>query len=1836
MPSRFEQLGFEPQKEIVYNKHLPYVDELDAESNRQLADIKAYYGLTAQLRDIRVGGSHWCSQLSRYIRLYGRKFSKEDHVNFIRLTFELVTIPDLESSLIVKFAGLLSTLLKKTDLLTRDDLQLPWRPLYVVMEKTLYSKYEPHGLELLPHTIDGTLKQLAKDCNPYFSVESTQEMLEEWRPLLCPFDVTMMKGVQYLSLFLPQFLPPEFHDRGFKLWLDEFFSIWDSINASLWDENLRKLFSRIASYNIGYIDWEPLIPKIFTRIMKSFALPVGSVKVSFTTHDNTTVAPLADWVVAMIGHGSSAQDHLTKLFQATESYFYPSNFGKYTIKLSNFVLFLTKAFVRRLDRERHHKDSWWGRTRDGYCLTEDDITAFVLSVKPALFLLMFGKLGVHMVLGAFQNVVTLRPELIIPSLLEKTYPAMETLTEHHRLLSCMTCIAAAALPMMKVTAHYSEGRQHILPLLQLSMPGIDPNDPRKSLTTMQFVSLVVALVPIVDCSQAIHVRTDLTDEERELCLQTAQFEDFILQFLDRVFNLIENYSGSVSTPDQANHGPDKTLNPEEKIMEMALLSTFRTLLGQSSSKLFKVALDRLFRFVSTKVLEISMSGRLTGGLCRAAATARPEDTLKKFLPHLHSIIMSHATAEEISKEENLDTELLWNLLCLSQIVRCRGTCVLVYMDRLIEVLDFTLQLNSKQGYTIGASLLSHILQVFTHIYALDFRGSAEGYDRPFEEYLPIRDWGVNCVVDDVKMKWHVPSKTEKEAATMLLRRYLIPNLDKLMKFSRGEMLSRDLVLQSLVIIQYCVKGAAVMLPTWNSDPLDLVEHEVALKRHDHVCGFDDTIEIDGKNVRQMITECLCPLQKFLLESSEDDTKSLLQLLEVYNQLILYDGVRKNEFDARWKNFHMAKKATEDKIRGKKKHLRAMVVDRCLLQHELRILNKNAKVMTELHRELFVNLFLLSTSRYSEVRKRAQSTLALAIEKFAYSYKVIIGDILKCLSDNQEVEHHQFKGALHVVLSKKKKCLATKRNWDVVGQLWPAIVKAQHSEKPSIIAIIESIIDRIHKDLHHPVIYITTSENCIEASRAMWNSKPEPSAPQASPEQIQHGLKMEQERNQKNVTSYLKVLHDLVKLVKDGNLQWRFSQISMELAALLLRPDVPVPADLVAMVTEGLVHDALNVRKISVAALVAILKTQKVLSRVKEVDPFEISGMAPPGGVVKPGERADYAWHLYKEEENVYESEQTYESCVYVEKPHWGYYTWPKKLKCNVPPSEQPVNIQQFTDAQKIILDSLMKPEFIEKLMKFLALEETKGKDRFHTKYYMLFKGLFRNYGDVILPLLKPYVERLVEDVTPATHESSQRCAAEVLTGLMRGCKHWTYNKVTEMWNWLIPLLRRTLVNLSIESVRDWGTALATASESRDPRKLRPLFEMLMDNPLSGDGGSFNDASRLCVLQGALGQQEWRVPTLSSRLLAYLMPLLNHPYENVRERMGSVLNTILMFDYDWCGVNRESKSPNHSQFIRFVLPKIESLKEFPISSNNGHHDNGLPGQQAMDDDGQQSAVSNGDANSERKSAICILKTTMKFLRSSFTRPFKFPDIDDIYQFLTILCQQMGNKDLSNLNPDLDLQKDCLVCGVFLAQMIVDSNDLPGILKVISQVTKMSSWRAREGVLSFLQLLVFYNLYIFSNADIVNSVRDIILSLLGDEQLEVREMAATTLGGFLHCGYLKMDDELMTRFEKLSGRKLKKKQIRALPTEALISRHAGVLGLSACIQAYPYDVPEFMPQILMDLCEHIQDPQPIQLTVKKTLSDFRRTHQDSWHDHKLKFTDDQLCVLTDLLVSPNYYA
>ncbi|MGH0134628.1 UNVERIFIED_CONTAM: hypothetical protein FKN15_023543 [Acipenser sinensis] len=182
------------------------------------------------------------------------------------------------------------------------------------------------------------------------------------------------------------------------------------------------------------------------------------------------------------------------------------------MKLMKLVQRLPASVVRRLHRERYKKQTWLTPVPDSHKLTDQDITDFVESMKQPVLLAMFSKTGSLDAAQALQNLALMRPELVIPPLLEKTYPAMETLTEPHQLTATLSCVIGVARSLVSGGKRFPEGPKHMLPLLMRALPGVDPNDFSKCMITFQFIATFSTLVPLVDCSSAVHERDDLTED----------------------------------------------------------------------------------------------------------------------------------------------------------------------------------------------------------------------------------------------------------------------------------------------------------------------------------------------------------------------------------------------------------------------------------------------------------------------------------------------------------------------------------------------------------------------------------------------------------------------------------------------------------------------------------------------------------------------------------------------------------------------------------------------------------------------------------------------------------------------------------------------------------------------------------------------------------------------------------------------------------------------------------------------------------------------------------------------------------------------------------------------------------------------------------------------------------------------------------------------------------------------------------------------------------------------------------------------------------------------------
>ena len=120
-------------------------------------------------------------------------------------------------------------------------------------------------------------------------------------------------------------------------------------------------------------------------------------------------------------------------------------------------------------------------------------------------------------------------------------------------------------------------------------------------------------------------------------------------------------------------------------------------------------------------------------------------------------------------------------------------------------------------------------------------------------------------------------------------------------------------------------------------------------------------------------------------------------------------------------------------------------------------------------------------------------------------------------------------------------------------------------------------------------------------------------------------------------------------------------------------------------------------------------------------------------------------------------------------------------------------------------------------------------------------------------------------------------------------------------------------------------------------------------------------------------------------------------------------------------------------------------------------------------------------------------------------------------------------------------------------------------------------------------------------------ELLLELLHDPHVEGREMAATTLAGVVRCSQRARVESLRRRFARLVDSTALPRRGDPQFEPAMRSLHGGILGATALVGAYPYEVPPWMPALLLDtIAPHTDDPMPIASTVRRCAAEFRRTY------------------------------
>lgn len=179
---------------------------------------------------------------------------------------------------------------------------------------------------------------------------------------------------------------------------------------------------------------------------------------------------------------------------------------------------------------------------------------------------------------------------------------------------------------------------------------------------------------------------------------------------------------------------------------------------------------------------------------------------------------------------------------------------------------------------------------------------------------------------------------------------------------------------------------------------------------------------------------------------------------------------------------------------------------------------------------------------------------------------------------------------------------------------------------------------------------------------------------------------------------------------------------------------------------------------------------------------------------------------------------------------------------------------------------------------------------------------------------------------------------------------------------------------------------------------------------------------------------------------------------------------------------------------------------------------------------------------------------------------------------------------------------------------EDSDAQKILHIVLEAMKSDLWSERAASLAFVQYFWFRHAMVLGfkgTGVLVQAVEN----LLADEKQEVRELASVTLSGVIRG---LPENEAKSLREKYVERALqlmpcrRRRRRNGSSTENQVSsiaqRHGAALALKAFVLSSPYDVPGWLPGILMALVKLSSEPPPVRTAVTSALAEFRRTHPE----------------------------
>ncbi|KAI0094551.1 ARM repeat-containing protein [Irpex rosettiformis] len=1552
--------------------------------------------------------------------------------------------------------------------------------------------------------------------------------------------------------------------------------------------------------------------------------------------------------------GSRALDTLDKLLTSTESFFHPSNTGHWTLALTGFLHRLAVEFCKRW-KEEQQSTCYTPVTRR---LTPTIKRAFVTILRTPTLLAIFAKdpISATYSQGALRTLAMLEPDLIMPEILERAYSGLELVNETHRTTAILTALASGALPLVSEKV-WLGGQKHIAPLLELCIPGIDLNDPLKTACTSMFIASVVQHMKIGDLSmqqggaplsgdiveESMNIdnpegsrlpdgteqgpETRLSrEEERTLAREsTAGFADWVTSLFRRVFALYENL------PEEGGKKNTTGGKMEEAVLK-SLKGTLDILCLQLSDPLFDLVLKLVYDYGTTNAR--SNAVRAFGQLVACLARVQPEKVISKFLPYCSNQIreeLKHGASSIRTTSTHAavpsDTTLHWNMAILRGCLGYGGPALLKYKDQVIELLQLLVdKTKGERGYTGTGRLLHRILHTVAGVYPINARfvNTNEWNDPEFDKIHNLH-WGRLYEPEDVKIEWHVPSPGEVDFVLEIMDKIAGPALDRIEALldtaGRWDNVGRNDFCRFLHPVRSMWSG----LPTFLKEGQKEVKNpclypetelqELLVTPIDVKAGFVLENPSDTRYQRaaahrarfgNVIHRATTVLQHN--QEGEDHIDAVISISKAIDVYLLEYAMTRSTFDSLQQAYTVSRDSNRMWPR-QKENSRQVFLKRAQAYHAGRnYLHSLYRRRSELDDKLLDDLVDLSLSPYTRVRRHSQAVFHNACGYFLRSGRYCMPKLLQTLEKGTDPD--RMKGALYVLWNKGTASYALADPHFHVKYL-RALLECQHQEKPSIQKLVGQLATDATALLTEEAVHTDAFNEGIPGVEAAI----EQLATEFSPSLMDQALLAEASkkgpiRRQLKVRRHEEAISSILEFSSRPSTHWRYVQFASKFLFNLIRRDAPVSASLAKFFADHCTSPHSSIRSTAHKAIVKITwhikcrtfsKNSEDLWREEWKNPLAIDVLVKEPAVflqqiTTPIGRVD--------------------NNFYVDKLSTGFLVWAPSVKAyRLPPTKQPA--VQWEDVSQPALQAIQEvfsaDGYFSQLAQLFGQESNKESNRLtlRSENAIFIKSIAKMYQ----ANFSGAIQSAIDSALGENDRFKQRGAAEMLAGLLRGSKHWPREQFEAVWTWFMERFERIYAQIKPDTLPFWEGLFNEQLSERDYRRTQPLVDAILALPLDFQGDSAFAMSKALTLFNIVVDSCWPCfYPVSDKYMSLFLANANTGYADIRSHIAHNLAAIISEQwrpaYPSTGLFLEacktSDDPLFLRQARYEAQLTEILKQLPKW--------------------KQERFPPPRVNQSQYDKVGL--TLLQWIWTAAHGPH--PNL--VFRYIVILLPEILR--MSELNDSSELQRYSSAVLYILSAV----NAPPDYVEVVAEhflsaIKSSDSWRVRLKALPTLLVFIYRNLMLITT-ETVTRMMDVLLDCLSDENVEVREMASQMLSGVVRCSQRQSIIPLRDRFMELARKT--RLPARRDPTyaESLRTLHSAILGLCALIESFPYSVESWMPPLTEILAAHATDPVPVSITIRKCASEFKKTHQDTWHKDQLAFDEDQLQSLSTMLVGTSY--